>query len=269
MVLLAIIRHVEWADGTGCKASIPTLAREAHQTKKTTIGHIKALIDAGLISRKRRQNLSSWTDIATLASVAATLTASVETTLTGQRSRYASNQSSSSNPINQLVTPEPEIGNVKQEDLDLDLDHVGTEFFSFSEEEGTETPVDERVRAEEYIKAHAPPVPTGPFPREYMTYLFPVWKYPTHPHGWKYGLEAAIKHVTSSQQRWKKCLADSVEHLAKKGLPPTDTAKEPLRCDLCQKVSMAYQDNQVLRSLSETFVDKCDECLSRQPAGVV
>ena len=114
---------------------------------------------------------------------------------------------------------------MKQEDLDLDLDHVGTEFFSFSEEEGTETPVDERVRAEEYIKAHAPPVPTGPFPREYMTYLFPVWKYPTHPHGWKYGLEAAIKHVTSSQQRWKKCLADSVEHLAKKGLPPTDTAK--------------------------------------------
>ena len=80
MVLLAIIRHVEWADGTGCKASIPTLAREAHQTKKTTIGHIKALIDAGLISRKRRQNLSSWTDIATLASVAATLTASVAAT---------------------------------------------------------------------------------------------------------------------------------------------------------------------------------------------
>ena len=34
MVLLNIIRHVEWSDGTGCTASIPTLARESHQTKR-------------------------------------------------------------------------------------------------------------------------------------------------------------------------------------------------------------------------------------------
>jgi hypothetical protein len=62
-----------------------------------------------------------------------------------------------------------------------------------------------------------------------MTYLFPVWKYPEHPHGWKYGLEVAIKHVTSSQKEWKKCLADSVEHLAKKGPPPTDADGEPAK----------------------------------------
>ena len=61
----------KWADGTGCTAGIPTLAREAHQTKKTTIGHLKTLMDAGLISRKRR--------------VETTPTVSVETTLSSQR----------------------------------------------------------------------------------------------------------------------------------------------------------------------------------------
>ena len=136
MVLLTVIRHVKWADGTGCTASIPTLAREAHQTKKTTIGHIKTLIDAGLISRKRRFSKATETLLATTqpvsepstvsvettptvsvettptvsvettptVSVETTPTVSVETTLSSQRSRNASNQSSSTNPGNQSKT---------------------------------------------------------------------------------------------------------------------------------------------------------------------
>ena len=115
MVLLSVIRHVKWADGTGCTASIPTLAREAHQTKKTTIGHIKTLIDAGLISRKRRFSKATETLLAT-TQLASELPypVSVETTLTSQRSRNASNQSSSStNPGNQSNTPK--MSKVKKE----------------------------------------------------------------------------------------------------------------------------------------------------------
>ena len=82
MVLLTVIRHVKWADGTGCTASIPTLAREAHQTKKTTIGHIKTLIDAGLISRKRRFSKATETLLATTQPVSEPSTVSVETTPT-------------------------------------------------------------------------------------------------------------------------------------------------------------------------------------------
>ena len=115
MVLLTVIRHVKWADGTGCTASIPTLAREAHQTKKTTIGHIKTLIDAGLISRKRRFSKATETLLAT-TQLASELPypVRVETTLTSQRSRNASNQSSSStNPGNQSNTPK--MSKVKKE----------------------------------------------------------------------------------------------------------------------------------------------------------
>ena len=82
MVLLTVIRHVKWADGTGCTASIPTLAREAHQTKKTTIGHIKTLIDAGLISRKRRFSKATETLLTTTQPVSEPSTVSVETTPT-------------------------------------------------------------------------------------------------------------------------------------------------------------------------------------------
>ena len=67
MVLLTVIRHVEWADCTGCTASIPTLAREAHLSERSTKGHIKALISDGLISRKRRMNRTCTTDLITKA----------------------------------------------------------------------------------------------------------------------------------------------------------------------------------------------------------
>ena len=65
MVLLTVIRHVKWKDGTGCTASIPTLAREAHLSERSTKGHVKALIEAGLISRKRRMNRTWTTDLIT------------------------------------------------------------------------------------------------------------------------------------------------------------------------------------------------------------
>ena len=67
MVLLTVIRHVEWADCTGCTASIPTLAREAHLSERSTKGHIKALISDGLISRKMRMNRTCTTDLITKA----------------------------------------------------------------------------------------------------------------------------------------------------------------------------------------------------------
>ena len=97
IVLLTIVRHVEWIDGTGCKASIPTLAREAHQTQKTTKGHIKALIDAGLISRKRHFSKASETLLATsTVGVETTPTVGVETTPTvGVAATPLTNSSSS------------------------------------------------------------------------------------------------------------------------------------------------------------------------------
>ena len=110
MVLLTVIRHVEWADCTGCTASIPTLAREAHLSERSTKGHIKALISDGLISRKRRMNRTCTTDLITKAAppigeeVAPPIGEAASPT--GGRSGFTINQSSSStNPGNQSSTP--------------------------------------------------------------------------------------------------------------------------------------------------------------------
>ena len=110
MVLLAVIRHVKWSDGTGCTASIPTLAREAHLSERSTKGHIKALISACLISRKRRMNRTCTTDLITeVASPIGEAVASPSgeaASPTSERSGFTTNPSSSStNPGNQSNTP--------------------------------------------------------------------------------------------------------------------------------------------------------------------
>ena len=290
MVLLAVIRHVEWADGTGCKASIPTLAREAHQTKKTTIGHIKALIGAGLISRKRRMSKASET-VLTTAQLASELpcTVSVETTLTSQRSGNASNQSSSSNPNNQLGTPD-QIVNLKQGGPRTeDQDHGSTGSFSFLEEEGTRAtvetspsgqdtaptpptpptplPADQRVvLAQEWVEVHIAEVPPDAEIQGMLAYCWPVWKYPEHPHGWKYGPEAAFKHCTADFAARKKFRVDLVEHLAKKGPPPTDADGQLLKREVwCERgqhltrnpVGVTMED----KGTGRWFSDQCSDHL--------
>ena len=102
LALLTILRHIDWKEGSGCRASLPTLAKEAQFSIKTMVGHIKYLLAQNLITRHRRMSRPSETCLT--VSVETSPTVSVETTLTSQRSGNASNQSSSSTSlINQKV----------------------------------------------------------------------------------------------------------------------------------------------------------------------
>ena len=59
---LAIVRHVNWDTGDGCYAGLETLARESRLNEREASRAIKALVDLGIIGRKRtlRGNSKTW-----------------------------------------------------------------------------------------------------------------------------------------------------------------------------------------------------------------
>ena len=263
MVLLSIIRHVQWVDGTGCTASIPTLAREAHQTKKTTIGHIKALIDAGLISRKRRMSKASET-VLTTAQLASELpcTVSVETTLTVQGNGNASNQySSSTNPSNQSVKsarsakakakkgPETkDHGNTKKT-LEEEGATGTTVETSPSEPEPNITP--EEANAWLDISLSEIPMDSG---IEYVgQHCWPTWG----PH-WGGGWAAAWSTWTKDTPSRKKFRKDAVAQFVKVGLPkpvPPDPDNE-----LARQRSSEQLDKRIAEAPARVVRKSCAGC---------
>ena len=294
MVLLTVIRHVKWADGTGCTASIPTLAREAHQTKKTTIGHIKTLIDAGLISRKRRFSKATETLLATTqpvsepstVSVETTPTVSVETTLSSQRSRNASNQSSSStNPGNQSKTTarlrkkqETKVPGTKGTKIPL-------------EEEGAtgvtnSAPPKTLQEVEEWVEATMPASSTFLFADAVLKRYKKQWWRPFTGSNPKSGFAAttprskAVEKYMESPEDWKRLRSDLKAKAFQDGGPfpvfdqhdgGNPKLKEPVLCFTCKEMTMAYgEKNTVFNRLeAPDEIDKCDECLSGQAVGVL
>ena len=275
MVLLTVIRHVAWADGTGCTASIPTLAHEAHQTKKTTIGHIKTLIDAGLISRKRRFSKATET-------LLATSTVSVETTLSSQRSGNASNQSSSStNPSNQSSTPKMSKKKQPETEKKKPQEEEKTETTNERPPSGGTAPMAHAEDVDAWIEANMPASPMASFAEQMLKYYYKFWFKPHVSDGWKLRqtIAGAAKYYIDNLETWQQLRVDLRDKLLVGGLPPDveyhdskPKLKVPLRCDfpshVGDRMTMTYQEEQKLQSLEETFVDRCDVCLTPELVGV-
>ena len=280
MVLLTVIRHVAWADGTGCTVSIPTLAREAHQTKKTTIGHIKTLIDAGLISRKRRFSKATETLLATsTVSVETTPTVSVETTLSSQRSRNASNQSSSSTNSSNQCNP-PKISKKKQPE---------TEKKKTQEEEKTETTKERLLRGGAAPRAHAedvnawlesnmPTSPMGSFAEGMLKHYKKHWWQPDVSDGWhtRTTVAKAAKVYTADLNTWGRFRVDLRDKMLVGGLPPEapdGTVHQEVLCDfpghVGERMTAAYGQQTVFnRKEGPGLIDRCDVCLTPELVGV-
>ena len=297
MVLLAIIRHVGWKHGTECRASIPTLAREAHLSERSTKGHIKSLADAGLISRNRRMNQAWVTELVTQApSMVGEETSPMvgeAASPTGGRSGFTPNQGSSSKPI-PMVTPDPVI-NVKQEGLDRD--DGGTESFSFSEEEGTETETTETnspprktlQECEEWVEATKPGSATFWFVDGVLQRYKKQW---WRPYTGSNPMSGFAKTTTRSKAgevymadtvSWKRLGDDLIAKAFQDGGPFPDfdprtganpKLKEKVRCDfkahVGDRMTMAYGETTTVYKRIEgpEEIDKCDVCLSGQPASM-
>ena len=156
MVLLTILRHIDWTEGDGCRASIPTLARESQFSSKTLKGHLKYLLDQKIIMRQRRMNKASETRLAKQLHQPVGEAA----TPTSGRSGYTSNQSSSSNPFSnqslvaldpkmddlletepvEVKPEEPEPVSLQERAMVDEVNDGGTNKFSNLEEEGATEP---------------------------------------------------------------------------------------------------------------------------------
>ena len=271
MLLLTVIKHVTWSDGTGCTASIPTLAREAHQTQKTTIGHIKVLIDAGLISRKRRMSKASVTDIAT-TQLASELPCpvSVETTLTSQCSGYAANQySSSTNPGNNQS--KPKLSESKQPETEKKKKP--------QEEEKTETTKDRPALGhadgvDAWLETNMPASPMASFAEAMLKHYKKHWWKPYVSDGWhtrtKVAKAAAV--YTVDLNTWNKLRVDLRDKMLVGGLPPTasdGTVHTEVLCESCHNMTAAYRPETLLQPREgPPFVDRCDVCLTPELVGV-
>ena len=279
IVLLTVIRHVTWADGTGCTASILTLAHEAHMTRKTTIGHIKTLIDAGLISRKRRFSKATETLLATsTVGVETTPTVSVVSTPASGRSGNASNQSSSSNLSNQ--SNKPKMSKKKQPETEKKKPQEEEKTTKTTEDRpppGGTAPMAHAEDVDAWLETNMPASPMSSFAEAMLRHYKKHWWQPFVSYGWhtRMTVAKAAKVYTVDLNTWQQLRVDLRDKILRGGLPPDveyhdskPKLKVPLRCDTCQTVSITYQEDQKLQSLEETFVDRCDACLSKQPVGV-
>ena len=284
LALLTILRHIDWKEGSGCRVSLPTLAKEAQFSIKTMAGHIKYLLAQNLITRHRRMSRPSETRLNTTTkadttrrptvSVETTPTVSVETTLTSQRSGNASNQSSSStNPFNQKV---PRLVDAKRVDDSEPEPGVttGVEFFSLEEERtGTEPgrqptpepskpteptvsappPPSDLEEARAFVDAVLPEIPTDSEIEPLGKHCWSAWS-----KHWGGGWAAAWPTWTKDTAGRKKFRSDVVAQLAKVGLPQP-MAPDPEN-DLARERSAAWLD-QLLAEGPKRMVDmKCAGC---------
>ena len=114
--LLTIIQHVDWREGDNCYASVPTLARESGFSTKTLKKHLRHLLDAGLIVRKRRMGASSFTQLAKevpppVGEGSSPTVGEAASPLTGYSSTNPINQSDPPSPtLPDCIDPKPETG---------------------------------------------------------------------------------------------------------------------------------------------------------------
>ena len=254
LALLTILRHIDWKEGSGCRASLPTLAKEAQFSIKTMAGHIKYLLAQNLITRHRRMSQSSETRLNTTTkaeptvSVETTSTVSVETTLTSQRSGNASNQSSSSTSlINQKV---PGVTDAKR--VDDPRPETGTKVKSFSLEEERTGTGDYHV-FQDFVNGQLSEIPTDSEIEPLAKHCWTAWA-----KHWGGGWAAAWPTWTKDAAGRKKFRKDVVAQLAKVGLP--QPMAPDADNDLARERSAAWMD-QLLEEAPKRMVDiKCAGC---------
>ena len=235
LALLTILRHIDWKEGSGCWASLPTLAKEAQFSIKTMVGHIKYLLAQNLITRHRRMSRPSETrlnattkaeptvsvETTPTVSVETTPTVSVETTLTSQRSGNASNQSSSStNPFNQKVPGLVDASKVdtSRSEPEPGVTNGGFKSSSFEEEGATGARVtgDELTveEAQAWVDGHLSETPQPFEIQQVGKHCWPAWS-----NHWNLDLAGAIVVWTKTDASRRKFRKDVVMHLVKVGLP--------------------------------------------------
>ena len=271
LALLTILRHIDWKEGSGCRVSLPTLAKEAQFSIKTMAGHIKYLLAQNLITRHRRMSRPSETRLNTTTkadttrrptvSVETTPTVSVETTLNSQRSGNASNQSSSStNPFNQKV---PRLVDAKRVDH---VDHpgpepgvtTGVEFFSLEEEGATGTGPKDYQAFQDFVNDNLSEIPTDSEIEPLAKHCWSEWE-----KHWGGGWAAAWPTWTKDTAGRKKFRKDVVAQLAKVGLPKPMSPDADN--DRARERSAKQLDQLLAEGPKRTFKVECKGCgLPRQ-----
>ena len=267
LALLTILRHIDWKEGSGCRASLPTLAKEAQFSIKTMAGHIKYLLAQNLITRHRRMSRPSETRLNTTTkadttrrptvSVETTPTVSVETTLNSQRSVNASNQSSSStNPFNQKV---PRLVDAKRVDDSGPEPGVttGVKSSSFEEEGATGDRVTgDQLTVEDiqaWVDGHLSETPQPFEIQQVGKHCWPSWS-----KHWNLDLAGAIVVWTKTDASRRKFRKDVVMHLGKVGLPKPKQA-DPEQ-EAARERDRLVMDQRIAEGPKRRFKVKCAGC---------
>ena len=281
MVLLTVIRHVGWADGAGCSASIPTLAREAHLSERSTKGHLKVLISAGLIFRKRRMSRANETMLATSQLVKELpSTVGEAASPTSQCSGFTTNQSSSSNPSNQRVT-KPASTSDKPETTKTTKTKTTKSNNALEEEKTTKTtkptsPMAHAGDVDAWLEANMPASPTGSFASAMLKHYKKYWWKPFVSDGWniRKTIGGATDYYTNNLDTWQQLRVDLRDKLLVGGLPPDldhkdgkPTLREKVICEHVDhqgdKLTLAYGEQTTVfrRVEGPAVIDQCNDCL--------
>ena len=235
LALLTILRHINWEKGDHCTAGIQTLAREAQFSRKTLKAHIKYLVGENLISRFRQIGRTTETRLGTVG-VETTPMVGVETTPMVGVAATPETYSSSTNPNNQLGTPD-QIVNLQQEGpetKDQDQDHGRTEFPFFSEEEGTgatgardSAPAPQLPQAvNEWLQNSFPASPTLSLCADLLKHYEKWWWQPHVSDGFytRTTISTAAKMYTADLKQWQKFRIDLKDKMLRAGcLRPLST----------------------------------------------
>ena len=245
LVLLTILRHIDWKKGDHCIAGIQTLARESQFSTKTLKEHIKFLVAQNLISRLRHIGRTTETRLGTVGVETSPMVGVETSPMVGEAPTPETN-SSSTNPINQT---DPRVVDAKRVDPPGPGPEPGATdrgLNSFSEEEGATIPdtTPNPPKADVQEQAPAPNPPKAPpsqgitrqateafmdgniaeIPMDHevewmLKHCWDWWVYPAHPYGWKHGPEAALKTCTKDTAGRVKFRKDLVDKLMLAGLP--------------------------------------------------
>ena len=272
LALLTIIRHIDWKEGSGCRASLPTLAKEAQFSTKTLKAHISLLVQEKIITRHRRMSQASETRLSVETSptmvvntttkpdttrhspvgVETSPTVGVETSPTSWGSGNASNQSSSNQSMNQRVTddtrPLGPLSSKVEQSSKMEPSSIGATtgvpLSSLEEETGAKT-------VEDWMCRHVSELPSDSEIDGTGKHLWSEWG-----PAWGGGWAAAWAVWTKNNAGRKKFRADAVMHLMKVGLP------KPKQADPEEEWARHRTSEQLDRSLAEAppRAVKCAVC---------
>ena len=293
LALLTIIRHIDWKEGSGCRASLPTLAKEAQFSTKTLKAHISLLVQEKIITRHRRMSQASETRLSVETSptmlvntttkpdktrhspvgvetsptvgVETSPTVGVETTPTSWGSGNASNQSSSNQSLNQReprtddTAPKGRVSSRAEQSSKEVPSQIGVtdggSRISSQEEERTGTGTEDYQAFQDFVDRHLSEVPTDSEIEPLAKHCWPEWG----PH-WGGGWAAAWPTWTKDIAGRKKFRSDVVAHLAKVGLP------KPMAPDAdndrARELSAAWMDQRIAEAPKRAV--KCAICGERR-----